>query len=94
MRAQCVILASKGYPQKNETGFIINGLNNITAQNVLAFHAGTAWQAQDIVNASGCVLGITAWDNNLEKAVKIAYTAITNIQFKGMQYWHEIGKLS
>jgi phosphoribosylamine--glycine ligase len=92
--AVCVILASKGYPQKNETGFVINGLNNITAQNVLAFHAGTAWQTQDIVNAGGRVLGVTAWDHNLKDAIKTAYTAIANIQFTGMQYRHDIGKLT
>lgn len=90
--AVCVILASKGYPQKIETGFAINGLNNIHAKNVVGFHAGTKWQEQNIVNAGGRVLGVTAWENNLTQAINTTYKAINQIHFDGMQYRKDIAK--
>ncbi len=90
--AVCVILASKGYPEKNETGFTITGLNKLNANKVAIFHAGTRWQEKNIINHGGRVLGITAWENNLADAIKIAYQQIEKIHFEGMQYRKDIGE--
>ena len=58
--AACVVLASKGYPAKAETGDVINGLENISDEAVV-FHAGTGRnEKDDFITAGGRVLGVTA----------------------------------
>jgi phosphoribosylamine--glycine ligase len=55
------------------------------------FHAGTKWQANQLVTAGGRVLAVTAWSNNLSNAKQLAYAHVKNITFDGMQYRHDIG---
>ena len=60
--AVCVVLASGGYPGKYAHGLPITGLQDASDQDRTAvFHAGTAWNGQDVVTAGGRVLGVTAW---------------------------------
>ena len=90
--AACVVLASKGYPAKPETGDVINGLENI-ADDVVIFHAGTNKNENgDFVTAGGRVLGVTAFAENLETALEKAYSAVGKINWNGMQYRKDIGK--
>ncbi|MDQ3063841.1 MAG: phosphoribosylamine--glycine ligase [Acidobacteriota bacterium] len=88
----CVVLASKGYPQKAETGDIINGLDG-KFEDVNVFHAGTAKDADgNFITSGGRVLGVTANANNLDEAIKKAYRAVGEISWSGMQYRRDIGK--
>ncbi len=88
----CVVLASKGYPQKAETGDIIIGLNE-KFEDVNIFHAGTAKDADgNFITNGGRVLGITANGDNLDKAIEKAYRAVGKISWNGMQYRWDIGK--
>ena len=41
----CVIMASKGYPDKFKTGYI-NGLDKTEKDNLMVFHAGTKLNSQ------------------------------------------------
>ena len=90
----CVVLASKGYPQKPQTGDIISGLDNLkNKKDVQVFHAGTARnESGDFITAGGRVLGITATAENLDEALQKAYQAVDEISFDGMQYRRDIGK--
>ena len=90
----CVVLASKGYPQKPQTGDIISGLDNLkNKKDVQVFHAGTARnESGDFITAGGRVLGITATAENLDEALQKAYQAVGEISFDGMQYRRDIGK--
>jgi phosphoribosylamine--glycine ligase len=88
----CVVLASKGYPQKAETGTIISGLDN-KFKDVNIFHAGTAKDADgNFITSGGRVLGVTANGNNLEEAIEKAYRAVGEVSWNGMQYRRDIGK--
>jgi phosphoribosylamine--glycine ligase len=58
--AVCVIAASKGYPDKYEKGFEIEGLNNISEDNIIVYHAGTKLLEDKVVTNGGRVLGVTA----------------------------------
>jgi len=88
----CVVLASKGYPQKAETGDIINGLNE-KFENVNIFHAGTVKDAAGkFITNGGRVLGVTANGDNLDEAVEKAYRGVGEISWNGMQYRRDIGK--
>lgn len=90
----CIVLASRGYPAKSQTGDVIRGLENAkNHENAVVFHAGTArGESGDFVTAGGRVLGVTATGNDLENALQNAYTAVGEISWNGMQYRRDIGK--
>ena len=91
--AACVVLASRGYPAKAETGDVINGLENFKNENVFVFHAGTkSLHNGEFVTAGGRVLGVTATAENLEDALKKSYAAVGKISWNGMQFRKDIGK--
>ena len=88
----CVVLASKGYPESPEKGQIISGLENIKGnKDVMVFHAATRKVGKEFVTSGGRVLGVTALGDNYEDAIKKAYEAVSRVDFKGMQYRHDIG---
>ncbi len=90
--AVCVVLASKGYPGKYETGKVITGIEVAEAKGgVKIFHAGTAQRDGQLVTAGGRVLGVTAGAEDLKSAIEKAYGAAEKIHFDGMHYRHDIG---
>ena len=86
--AVCVVLASKGYPEKAESGKRIK--ISSFAENTTCFHAGTKINNGELSTAGGRVFGVTAWSENLKKSVKAAYEAVEKIRFEGMQYRRDI----
>lgn len=90
----CVILASKSYPSKAQTGDMIYGLEEAAKlENITIFHAGTAKDEKgNFVTAGGRVLGVTATANSLGETLNRAYEAVGKISFEGMQYRRDIGK--
>jgi phosphoribosylamine--glycine ligase len=90
--AVCVVLASAGYPGKYEGDKEILGLSKARlAEDVLIFHSGTKRQKDRIFTNGGRVLGVTAKDISMEKAIQKAYSAVDKIKFDGMQYRKDIG---
>ena len=91
--AVCVVLASEGYPVKYEKGIPIYGFENFKGKDgYYCFHAGTKFQAGQIVTNGGRVLGITAKGKDLKEARKNAYEATEWIQFSNKYMRHDIGK--
>lgn len=85
----CVVVASKGYPDKYETGKEINGLDKVKNLNdVFVFHAGTEAKNGKIVTKGGRVLNVTSIGNDIKDARKKAYKAIEQINFEGA-YWRK-----
>ncbi len=90
--AVCVICASGGYPQKYETGFEISGIDTAEGKDgVTVFHAGTKGADGKCVTGGGRVLGVTAVEADLNKAIAKAYDAVGDINFKNMHYRKDIG---
>ena len=88
----CVVLASRGYPGKYETGASIAGLD-LAHDHVEVFHAGTSRTASGKwLTAGGRVLGVTATGTSLDAALDRCYHAVTDIHWEGMQYRRDIGK--
>ena len=87
--AVCVVLASGGYPEKYQTGYEINGLEQ--ASDWLLFHAGTKKENGKTLTAGGRVLGVTATADNLDAAIKKAYEGVSKIHFQDMHYRRDIG---
>ncbi|MDN3512416.1 MAG: phosphoribosylamine--glycine ligase [Candidatus Jettenia sp.] len=88
----CVVMTSKGYPDKYEKGFEILGLETVRElDNVQVLHAGTAAKDGKIVTNGGRVLGVTAIGKDIQEAQKTVYRAIQNITFEGAHYRRDIG---
>lgn len=90
----CVVLASGGYPSEYKINVPIQGLDGgATYEGVTVFHAGTKRCASgELVTAGGRVLGVTARDQTLAKALARCYNAVAEIKWEGMQYRRDIGK--
>ncbi|MEP7212077.1 MAG: phosphoribosylamine--glycine ligase [Acidobacteriota bacterium] len=89
-----IVLASKGYPDKPQTGDVIRGLDDAAKHhNLSIFHAGTSRNSNaELTTAGGRVLGVTALADGLENALGLAYDAVDDISWNGMQYRRDIGK--
>lgn len=88
----CVVMASRGYPNRYRTGFEISGLEEVAKlSDTMVFHAGTARQEGRIVTAGGRVLGVTAWADDLPSAIDRAYAAVHQIHWPGAMYRKDIG---
>lgn len=88
----CVVLASKGYPDKAEKGVVINGLENFNHEKTHIIYAGTKEVNNKIVTNGGRVLNLvtTIEENDLKRCKEIIYTAVPKINFSGMQYRKDI----
>ena len=91
--AVCVVLASDGYPEHYEKGFLISGLENFDDKDdYFVFHAGTKQTDKGIVTNGGRVLGVTATGKDLIEARSNAYKATEWVQFDNKYMRHDIGK--
>ena len=89
--ACCVVLASKGYPEKYQTGCTIL-LNEVDQMpQVSVFHAGTKQRDGLLVSSGGRVLGVTAVDDTPRLAQAHAYEALRQIEFENAAYRSDIG---
>ena len=85
--AACVIMASKGYPQKYETGFEIK---NSGAEKV--YIAGAKLSDGKLLTAGGRVLGVTETADTLKEALDKAYESVQKVSFDNQFYRKDIGK--
>jgi phosphoribosylamine--glycine ligase len=91
--AVCVVAASGGYPGKYATGLEINGLDEAEANgDTIVFHAGTSFKAGKFYTAGGRVLGVTAVEETMDKAIDKAYAGIEKISFEGIHFRKDIGR--
>jgi len=88
----CVVISSRGYPGKSETGKAITGVEAAEAHGgVKIFHSGTAFRDRQLLTAGGRVLGVTAIAEDLPSAIEQAYAAVSKVHFEGMHYRRDIG---
>lgn len=86
--ACCVIMASKGYPQKYDKGFEISIPNELSSS---VYVAGAELRNGKLLTSGGRVLGVTATADNLPEAIKMAYGKVENISFDNAYYRNDIG---
>lgn len=89
----CVILASKGYPEKYETGKIINGLWN-NREDTFVFHSGTKYSEnrKNVLTNGGRVLSVVALSgSSMGDAIANCYEEIGKINFENMYFRRDIG---
>ena len=89
--AVCVVLASKGYPEKVESGKFAT--IEALPENMVCFHAGTKMDNNgNVITAGGRVFGLTAWAMDIASAIDTVYTNVTNVSFEDVQYRTDIGQ--
>ena len=86
--ACCVIMASKGYPQSYEKGFEMNIPAEISDK---VYVAGAVRKDGKLLTNGGRVLGATAVEETLEKAIKSAYALVGRISFENAYFRRDIG---
>ncbi len=90
--AVCVVLASAGYPASSSKGDPISGIESASAlEGVTVFRAGTKVEGGEETTNGGRVLGVTALGTSTADARTRAYAAVAKIEFRGMQFRHDIG---
>ncbi len=86
--ACCVVMASKGYPVKYESGFKITVDDDF---NDNLYIAGAKLDGDDVVTAGGRVLGVVAVQDNLVSAVEKSYLSVKKVHFDNAFYRNDIG---
>ena len=87
--ACCVIVASKGYPVKYESGCPMT--LPADDENGFIYVAGAKKTENGLVSAGGRVLGVVSVADTLENAVKAAYAKTETVDFANGFYRHDIG---
>ncbi len=89
--ACCVILASRGYPQKYETGYPISSPESLP-HGAAIFYAGVKRRDDGVlVTGGGRVLGVTAVADTLGEAIGNAYAAADTVTFENAYRRSDIG---
>ena len=88
----CVVLTSKGYPEKYETGFEILINEKEYDKNVYIFHSGTKKENGKLKTNGGRVFSISCISSNLKNAIQKAYGVAEKIKFKNKTYRKDIGQ--
>ena len=84
-----VVAASGGYPENVIKGYPIT-LGKLS-QDVILYHAGTAYKDGALVTNGGRVFALTALGADIADARRKVYAEIDKISFKDMRYRKDIG---
>ena len=87
-----VVIASRGYPEKYDSGFPINGLDSLD-EDVMVFHAGTRLDKKgSVITSGGRVLTMVSMSDSIASARSRVYDNIGRIQYRNAYYRCDIGQ--
>ena len=91
-KSMCVVLCSKGYPDKFKKNIEINNLNKIDLSDQdFLFHAGTIMKNDKIFSSGGRVLNFVSLSNNFIDAKENIMKKINKLDWPGGFYRKDIG---
>jgi phosphoribosylamine--glycine ligase len=90
--AVTVVLAGRDYPDRSDSGTVIEGVAAAEAGGAIVFHAGTAVRDGSLVTNGGRVLDVTALGETVDDARRRAYEACEAISFDGMRFRRDIAE--
>ncbi len=91
-KSLCVVLCSKGYPDKYKKNVEINNLNKIFKNNAnYLFHAGTKKKNNKIYSIGGRVLNFVSLSNNFKDARENIIKNLVNLDWQNGFYRRDIG---
>jgi len=85
-----VIMSSRGYPESYETGLEITGLKDLN-NNLKVFHSGTKIENNKTLTNGGRVLCVTSLGSDIKQSRDLAYSAVSQIKWKGSYFRKDIG---
>lgn len=87
-----VVLASPGYPENPETGYVIEGLDDLDHR---IFHGATLWEGDDVIAGGGRLLTVVACELTLEKTLRAVYGTVRKLIEKNPRilYREDIARL-
>jgi phosphoribosylamine--glycine ligase len=88
--AVTVVLAAERYPEDDDRGGEITGIEEAEASGALVFHAGTALQADRLVTNGGRIAAVTGLGQTVADARAAAYRGVGAIDFAGMRHRSDI----
>ena len=87
-----VVMTAGGYPAKYRKGDAITGLDEVDADGIKVFHAGTRQEDDGrVTTAGGRVLCVTALGDSVATAQKSAYAGVQRIHWADAYYRNDIG---
>jgi phosphoribosylamine--glycine ligase len=91
-KSLCIVLCSKGYPDKFKNNLPINNLDKIKLEkSELIFHAGTINKNNKIYSNGGRVLNFVAISNSFKKSKEKAINLIKKLDWENGFYRKDIG---
>ena len=88
----CIVLTSKGYPDKFSKNILIDNLENLVEEtNKYIFHAGTQLIDKNYYSTGGRVLNFVCLDKDFKKAREECLNLIKKLDWKNGHYRRDIG---
>ena len=91
-RSLCIVLCSKGYPDKFEENILIENIDKISLKNnEYLFHAGTIKYQEKIYSNGGRVLNFVSLSTNFKKSRKNSIDLIKKLNWPNGYFRKDIG---
>lgn len=92
--AMCLVIASKGYPEKYEKGVELENLRELEEkyEDLNIFYSGVREDDGKLLNSGGRVLAISGTMKDKEKLMKKIYSFAEELKFSIKYYRKDIGK--
>ena len=91
-KSLCIVLCSKGYPDKYKNNIPINNLNKIDLKNnEFIYHAGTKTMKNEVYSNGGRVLNFVVLSNNFKNSKDKAIQLIKKLDWHNGYYRKDIG---
>ena len=91
-KSLCIVLCSKGYPDKYKNNIPINNLNKIDLENnEFIYHAGTKTMKNKVYSNGGRVLNFVVLSNNFKNSKDKAIQLIKKLDWHNGYYRRDIG---
>ncbi len=93
LKSACIVATASGYPENPRKGDVISiKLKQSQESAFQLFHSGTKISKEgEIMTSGGRVLSIVSQGNSYNEAFELAYKAINQINFHGINYRQDIG---
>ena len=91
-KSLCIVLCSKGYPDKYTNGILIENIKNIkVGENEFIYHAGTKKKENKFYSNGGRVINFVSLSSSFKESRKKIFTLIGTLNWNGGFFRKDIG---